>query len=220
MDRSRAGLRAAFAALACTLVAGCGPATKSDPEFWTPYAGIGGASPDVDDPPATTSTGSGAGAGAGGGGGAPASPQQGLLLEFTTISLDGEYAPKNVGAVWVADGQDAFVKTLEVWASKRANHLVKWKLASGANVVDAVTSATKKSHGPHASQWDGTNVAGEPVQDGDYRVYVEFTEWNSASQGNPPGPWIAVDFTKGSTPVELTPPDQEAFTSIQLIYQP
>ena len=148
------------------------------------------------------------------------SPSGGLVFQFTTVSVNGEYAPKNVGAVWIVDEQGAFVKTLDIWAAKRAKHLVKWNGASGANVVDAVTGATRKSHGAHESSWDGTNLAGAPVPQGEYQVRVEFTEWNSSSAGNPPGPTLSIPFLRGPAPQEILPPDAPGFTAMKLVYQP
>lgn len=161
----------------------------------------------------------GGGATTGGEGGGELSPCSALTLQFTTVSVGGQYAPKNIGAVWIADGQDAFVKTLELWAAKRSKHLVKWRAVSGNNVVDAVTGPTRSSHSAHEASWDCTDVAGQIVPDGAYRVYVEFTEWNSASKGGP-GPLLSADFIKGPEPQDLTVPDQQAFTSIHLVTAP
>jgi len=196
-------------------VAGCGPANGGDPAFWMPYTGGGGAPPDSE--MSATSTVAGSGGGGAGGGAALAG---GLVFQFTTVSVDGEYAPKNVGAVWITDGQGAFVKTLELWAAKRAKHLVQWNAASGANIVDAVTGATRKNHGAHEASWDGTNVAGLPVSDGEYQVQVEFTEWNSSSSGNPPGPYTSIPFSRGPAPLEILLPDVPGFTAMRLVYEP
>lgn len=200
--------------LVAAFVAGCGPASGGDPAFWTPYGG-GGAPPDSEMTPPSTSAGSGGG-GAGGG----MAAANGLVFRFTTTSVDGEYAPKNVGAVWITDGQGAFVKTLELWAAKRAKHLVQWNAASDANIVDAVTGATRKNHGAHESSWDGTNAAGLPASDGDYQVHVEFTEWNSSSKSEPDGPTVSIAFTRGPAPLDFVPPDTTGFTAMRLVYEP
>ncbi|UQA56937.1 DUF2271 domain-containing protein [Polyangium aurulentum] len=198
------------------LVAACGPAHGGDPSFWMPYTGgEGGAPPDAG---AMTSA-TGTGGGGGGGGGAP-SPGRGLVLQFTTVSLDGEYAPKNVGAVWITDGQGAFVKTLELWAAKRAKHLVQWNAASGGNIVDAVTGATRKTHGAHEASWSGASLAGSPAPEGEYQVHVEFTEWNSSSAGEPPGPSLAIPFSRGPAPQDVQLPDAQGFTAVRLVYEP
>jgi len=187
---------------------GCRPAAGGDPEFWAPAPGAEGAG-------GNTSP-SGGGSQAGGGAGAGPAPSAGpkLTVGFTTVSFNGEYEPDNIGAVWVADEQDVFVKTLEVWAAKRIKYLVKWRGASGGSTVDAITGATWSQHGSHQLAWDVTDVGGDVVPDGVYRVYVEFTEQNGA------GKWTALDFVKGDAPVESTPPDLPHFTGQRLVYTP
>ncbi|MDI1443495.1 DUF2271 domain-containing protein [Polyangium sp. 6x1] len=205
------------ASLLAPVLLACGPATRSDPAFWVPYGGDGGGA--AADAASSGGMGAGGAGGAGGtGGGAPAGGA--LAFRFTTVSLDGEYAPKNIGAVWITDAQDTFVKTLEVWAAKRVEHLVRWGAASGTNVVDAVTGATRKSHAEHVSTWNGTDTAGVEAPDGTYRVHVEFTEWNSSDSGEAPGPWMAVDFVKGQDAQDTTLPDEPAFIGRHLSWTP
>lgn len=141
-----------------------------------------------------------------------------VVFEVTTVSFDGKYAPKNVGAIWVEDAQNNFVKTLKVWANKREKHLIKWRAASGGNTVDAVTSATIRKHGTHSATWDCTDFNGNLVADGNYKIYIEFTETNSASDGKPPGKWTAVQFTKGPTDQTVLPQDEQYFKNIKLTY--
>jgi hypothetical protein len=140
----------------------------------------------------------------------PANPQ--LSVTFTTVSFGGQYAPKNVGAVWITDSNNKFVKTLELWAAKRSKYLVQWKASSGGNVVDAVTSATKSSHGMHTDKWNGTDVNHNVVPDGNYHLHIEFTEQDG------PGPNTTIDFTKSPTPVDIHPPDQANFKNMHLTF--
>ena len=150
----------------------------------------------------------------------PESQQAGSTVEFrvTTVSYGGEYAEKNVGAIWVEDAQNNFVKTLELWAAKREKHLVNWRQASGGNTVDAITGATEKAHRTHTVTWNCTDVNGNTVSDGAYRLYVEFTEDNSSSSGNPPGKVTMVEFTKGPSDKTIIPPDEKFFINMQLVY--
>ncbi|APR82054.1 Hypothetical protein A7982_07403 [Minicystis rosea] len=137
-----------------------------------------------------------------------------LAVSFTTATFGGEYSPRNVGAVWVENGQGAFVKTLEVWAVKRIKYLTKWRAASGGNVVDAVTGATRSKHGSHALTWDITDVGGNVVPDGTYRVNVEFTEYNGS------GKTTLLEFVKGAAPVDLVPADLPNFKGQHLTFTP
>jgi hypothetical protein len=138
-----------------------------------------------------------------------------LHFQFTTVTYHGKYSPKNIGAVWIETAQGQFVKSLNVWAAKRINNLIKWKAASGGNKVDAVTAATASNHGPHAADWDCTDVNHQPVPDGPYRLRLEFTEEDSAQLIWPPGPSTAIDFTKGS-PTQFPVTDLPNYVSMSL----
>jgi hypothetical protein len=219
-------------AAACATAAwssGCRPATGGDAEFWAPAPRALGAGGSSDASGSAGGSGDAPGGAGGrsdapGGGSSQAASSTGsappppgdptLSVGFKTVSFQGKYAPRNVGAAWVADGQDVFVKTLELWAVKRVKYLEKWKGVSGGNVVDAITRATRSSHGSHALTWDMTDVRGDVVPDGVYRVYVEFTEQNGA------GKWTFLEFVKGATPVASSAPDLPNFTEQHLTYTP
>lgn len=222
----------ALALATAALATSCYPAAGGDAEFWAPLpgsggaggmSGIGGSSAATDpgsstatgnDPSTTTTTGSGATTATSTGTGTQPTGMPRLTVDFTTVTFKGQYAPKNVGAVWITNDQDVFVKTLERWAVKRSKYLVKWKAVSGGNTVDAVTGATRSSHGPHSLTWDGTDVSGNLVPDGTYRVYMEFTEKNGA------GPWTSIEVVKGASPADITPADIAAFTGQHVTYTP
>jgi len=133
-----------------------------------------------------------------------------LIFQVTTVTFNGSYAPRNVGAIWVSDGSGRFVKSLTVWAQKRIRHLTTWQAAAMGNTVDAVTSATAGSHGTRTGKWNCTGLDHQPVPDGPYRINVEFTERNSTGRVMTP-----LDFTKGGA-VNLMPPDQTNFRAIRL----
>ncbi|MFT3771629.1 MAG: DUF2271 domain-containing protein [Minicystis sp.] len=224
-------------AVACATALGlsaCRPATGGDTEFWAPSPGAVGEGEGG-------SGGAAAAAGAGGAGQAAASSGTAassgavassssaasssasgmqpagdptLSVDFTTVTFKGKYSPRNVGAAWITDGNDKFVKSLEVWAVKRIKYLTKWKGSSAGNEVDAITSATKSSHGPHHLTWDMTDVGGNVVPDGAYRLYVEFTEYD----GN--GKWTSIDFTKGAAKDDISPPDLANFVSQHVVFTP
>jgi hypothetical protein len=206
-------------------VAACAPATGGDPEFWSPLLGGGGAgaasvtstSPSTGGAAMTTTTSheGGSGGTSGTGGGVPAGPTAGeLTVDFTTVSFGGKYAPDNVVAVWITDDQGAFVKTLGVFATKRAKYLVTWLADSGGNTVDAVTGATFAAHGPRSVKWDSTGTDGKLVPDGSYRAHMEFTEQNKL------GKVTFVPFTKGPLPTLVSPPDEPYFKDIHVGYAP
>ena len=136
-----------------------------------------------------------------------------VTLTFRTVTANGSYAPRHVLAVWVED-ENTFVKSRLVRANNRKQYLYTWIAASSYNEIDAVTGATLNSHQTHMIEWDCTDLDGIEVPDGNYTIYVEFTERHAQ------GPLYAIEFVKGDTEQHLTPPDQPYFKDIQLDYFP
>ena len=132
-----------------------------------------------------------------------------LQFQVLTKTLEGKYSPKNVGAIWLETSSGAFVKTLEVWAAKRARYLSRWRSEAGGNSVDAITGATLRSHVTHDASWDLTDVDGATVMPGDYKVVVEITDHDG------PGDSTEVAFTLGD-PLMISPPDQDHFVDMAL----
>ena len=136
-----------------------------------------------------------------------------LSFSVLTVSLDGRYAPRNIGAIWIEDSSGAFVKTLQVWARTRKRHLTTFLDATNDDETDAITSATLSQHSTHSVTWDLTDTSGNEVPDGDYRVVMELTDENSS------GDSARVDFTKGATPSTLSPPDADHFVNMEIKYE-
>jgi hypothetical protein len=136
-----------------------------------------------------------------------------LSFSVTTATLRGRYSPRNIYAIWVADAQGKFVKTLAKFAFIRARYLTGWNAASGGNVVDAVTGATVSDHGTRSVTWNLTDVSKKPVPDGDYKIVVELTDADKT------GASTSVPFTKGPAPVKLMPPDQANFLKMSLVLE-
>jgi len=137
------------------------------------------------------------------------------LMTFTvrTVSAGGNYAPKHVLAIWIEDA-NGFVKTRLARANARKQYLVKWRAASNYNTVDATTGATLPSHQTHTVSWNCSDLQGNELPDGNYNVYVEFTDKNGA------GPFKMLTFTKGPDPQHLTPADETFFKDLDLEWFP
>jgi hypothetical protein len=169
-----------------------------------------------------------AGGGSGGGGGGSATAGS-LMLEFMSAGNAGEYAPRNVGAVWVETSSGQFVKTLSRWAGIRAGHLTQWTGASGgwgggfffatgggsADELDAITAATLRTHQMHSIPWDMQDPAGMVVPDGSYVIKIEVTESERKASIV-----ASIDFEKGAAPVSLSPPDSGPYSNLHLTYTP
>lgn len=141
----------------------------------------------------------------------------GTLTFSVTTSSSGGFSPKNIVAIWVQDGTNAFVKTKLKYAATQENRLLLWKAVSGGNVVDAVTGATQSSHATRSIVWNGTNVAGSLVADGNYSIWVELSWGNNSSTQKAS---TSVSFTKGATVVHLTPASTANFSGITLDWTP
>ena len=136
-----------------------------------------------------------------------------LSFSVTTATLRGRYSPRNIYAIWVADAQGKFVKTLAKFAGIRARYLTGWNGAAGGNVVDAVTGATVPNHGTRSVTWNLTDVSKKPVPDGEYKIVVELTDADKT------GASASVPFSKGPAPVMLTPADQGSFSKMSLVLE-
>ncbi len=211
-------------AVAVVLAAlGCGPATGGDPVFWTPYEGSGAGGGGGDQGAGGSGQSAAGQAGAAGpgssvGGSATGGSEPGgcVRVQVTTVTSDGEFAPRNVGAIWVTTAGGQFVRTLQLWGNKRSEHLVTWEASSQGNVVDAVTSATLKQHAAHDVWWDCQDATGAASPPGDYRIRVEVTESNSSDKGEPPGLTASWPFQLGAGSFDLVFPDQAGFTAQHL----
>ena len=140
-----------------------------------------------------------------------------VSFSVTTVPTTGKYAPRHVLAIWVTDSQGALVKTLQVNADKRKKHLVQWMAAMGDTKVDAVTSATLKTHQTSKVVWNCKDAKGNPVPDGKYQIRVEFTEINGAG---PATPKDYIEFTVGPKAATVKPKDLANFKAMSLDYVP
>jgi len=113
---------------------------------------------------------------------APALAQQGTLTaSFDTTEVGGNYAPRNIVAVWVEDSVGGFVKTIGRWSASRTQHLVAWVAASGQD-TDAVSGATRANHDARLTvTWDLTDTLAAVVANGDYVLRMELADRNSNS---------------------------------------
>jgi hypothetical protein len=150
-----------------------------------------------------------------------------LTIQFTTVNQGGRYAPANVGAVWIETDSGMFVKTIKRWGTIRYTHLTAWSAASGgwpalffgggnaADQMDAISSATERTHGMRMMTWDMQDPMGKLVPDGKYKVRIEVTEDNFT-----PGANGTATFTKGPMPDMESPADQKPWSGLTLDYKP
>jgi hypothetical protein len=171
----------------------------------------------------------GTGGVAAGAGGMGASAAGTLTVELTTVTYGGEYAPLNYGAVWFEKEDGTFIRTAKRWAGTlHATDLVTWTEASGgwgsifgggntADMMDAMSSATIRTHQMHTVTWNMMDTAGQLVPDGAYVAVLEMSESRARDRN---GPVLRIPFTKGPSPQTANPPAQEGFTGVMLRYEP
>ena len=166
-----------------------------------------------------------AGTGAAGSGAAGMAPEAGsggssaadsvtmLAFDVTTLSQGGRYQPRNIGAIWVADAQGRFVKSLEVWARIRSRYLTKYNAARSGMAVDVTASATLSSHRAHHASWDMKDSTGAVAPPGKYTVFVELTDADVT------GKFTSVDFDTSLGPQTINPPNATYYTNMKLQLQ-
>ena len=135
-----------------------------------------------------------------------------LNVSVTTSSTGGNYAPKNILAIWIEDASGNFIKTLLANADKRITHLNTWEAATTKkggtyNRVDAITGATLSTHGTRTCTWNGTDYTKNLVADGIYYVCMELTDKNAT------GKFSKFSFTKGENST-VTPANVASFSSL------
>ena len=142
-----------------------------------------------------------------------------LVVTTTTSEAGGNYAPRNIVAIWIENDQGEFVKTLLAFAQNRKSHLNTWQAATTAvgtpyNVTDAITGATRSSHGTRECSWNGVDYNGFAVADGNYYVWMELTDKNGT------GNYSSFAFIKDETSNSQTPDDVPSFASILIDWEP
>lgn len=137
-----------------------------------------------------------------------------FTFDVTTVTANGRYAPRNAGAIWITDAQNKFVKTLSTWSYFEIAQVTAWVQASGNNRVDAVTGATRASHGPVNATWNCTDVQKNAVPDGQYAVHVSFAESDANPFVSTPAIQASVTFTKSAAGADVPGQDTANFKSM------
>ena len=141
-----------------------------------------------------------------------------LAFSVLTATYNGQYRPRNAGAIWITNSQNQFVKTIKKWASNYEYTLIRWIASSGHNVVGAITSASYNTHQTHNVTWNGTNHQGNQMPDGEYKINIEFTEHNASSANM--GKFKQISFNKSGEPLNLTIPNDTYFKNMSLTWTP
>ena len=150
-----------------------------------------------------------------------------LTLSFAQTPHTSFQGTRNVMAVWIQSSTGTFVKTrARNVGTVTKDHLPTWAVNSGGtagnatgancNVVGAVSGATLTNFSTRNFSWDGTDVNGNIVPDGTYKITVEST-WNHGASG---GTIVSYTFVKGVNPDIQAPANDANFTNIALAWNP
>jgi hypothetical protein len=142
-----------------------------------------------------------------------------LSVSVATSETGGNYAPRNIVAIWIEDDAGNFQKTLLAYAQTRKTHLNTWQASTSNagteyNTTDAITGATRSSHSTRECSWDGTDFNGNLLADGEYFVWMELTDKNGT------GNFSSFQFTKSDETSLLMPSNVPSFSSIVISWIP
>lgn len=141
-----------------------------------------------------------------------------LTVTANTSETGGNYAPRNIIAIWVEDSEGDFVKTLLAYAQDRITHLNTWQASTSAastefNTTDAITGATKSSHAARECTY-ATDYNGSIMPDGEYFLWMELTDKNGT------GNYSSFSFTKNDIEELQTPANVPSFSNISINWIP
>lgn len=137
-----------------------------------------------------------------------------LTVSVTTTTYNGGYAPKNYVAIWITNSSNTYVKTLMVYYGSHVNDLATWvSNNSSKDKTDAITGATRTTHGLRTATWDGTNVSKVVQVDGTYNVKMDLAEDSNHKTAS-------FSFEKGTNSVSLTPTSVTGFSGISINWVP
>jgi MYXO-CTERM domain-containing protein len=142
-----------------------------------------------------------------------------LNVTYTSVTRNGQFAPRNVVSAWIETPAGAFVKTADRKSGVRTIHLVAWGTKAGAGDADAVTGATRLDHAtPVTFTWNLRDRTGKVVADGMYTLRLEMAEDNSTTAGqNNQGTFT---FVVGPTAQMQTGLANGGFTNVSIDFQP
>jgi hypothetical protein len=142
-----------------------------------------------------------------------------LRVTFTTSQTPApQYAPNNIVAIWVVDSNAMIKKTIGRWADVRKQYLLAWNQSAGTSDVDAISGATRTSHGSLSVTWDLKDRQDALIGDGTYTVRLESTDLNATAttQNNQ----ATFTFVKGAAPESQTGLSGGGFTNVSIEFMP
>lgn len=137
-----------------------------------------------------------------------------LQVNFTFQAAGGGRVDSPFIAVWIEDDAGELVQTLSLWyKSDESKYLSDLKRWTSKNNHAAMTTGATRIPGSFSVAWDGTNLDGVRVTDGDYFVCIE------AAREDGPYQIIreSVSINGSLAPTTLTPSGELTAASVELI---
>ncbi len=137
-----------------------------------------------------------------------------LQVNFTYEAAGGGSVDSPYIAVWIEDSAGDLVQTVSLWyKSDESKYLKDLKRWSSKNNSEALTTGATRIPGAYSVAWDGTNLDGTLVTDGDYFVCIE------AAREDGPYQLIreAIPVSGSLTPTTLTANGELTTASVELV---
>ena len=158
-----------------------------------------------------------------------------LTFTFTHSKPASNSQDGDILAVWVEHSNGTFIKAKMRYGTSERDHLPVFALRAGGDASnstsnidfsDANTGATLKTGSgttrawsTYTVVWDGKDLTGTVVQDGDYKMFIE-SSWD-VDLGHPEHDYITdFTFTKGPTAQSITPTGVSPINSVSLVWAP
>lgn len=152
----------------------------------------------------------------------PSFPAGAQLEVAFTYSASGERVRNPYIAVWVETPAGEMVQTISLWLKldkdRYLDHLKRWYNAEatlldagGVNNLDAVAGASRPA-GEYQVVWDGTDVNGDPVAQGDYVLCIE------AAREHGPYELVSGPITIGGEAFETSLADNGELSAVRVTF--
>lgn len=125
-----------------------------------------------------------------------------LLVSFTYEPSSSGQVHNPYVAVWIEDADGNLVDTISLWFSQSGkgtrwlSDLRSWYSASN-RADDTTMSGATRVAGAYTVAWDGTDLSGAPVEQGEYTLYIE------AAREHGPYEITSTPITIGTDPVTV-----------------